>query len=153
MHIIGRAVPPKVLGCGFFVLLASCYGFMREYPATTLGVLIASALCFYGARANKRLTSEEWMVAAAFYVPTLVLFGYSYNEGAELRRFNKYLVAHHCVFAREDILRATAGSCDSRTGMCDEGGEITEEVFACRNGNEITFREFAAGGFGKPLVE
>ncbi|MBP0629983.1 hypothetical protein [Cupriavidus sp. AcVe19-1a] len=148
MHIVGRAVPPKVLVYGFFVFLAFSYGLMREYPAMALGALIVSALCFYGARSNKRLTSEEWMVAAAFYVPTLVLFGYSYNQGAELRHFNKYLVVHHCVFAREDILRTSAGSCDSRTGMCDEGGESTEAVYACRNGNEITYREFAAGGFG-----
>jgi hypothetical protein len=146
-------MPPKFSVYGFFILIAGSFSLMRNYPITAFVTILVSAIFLYGTRdleAGARLTAQDLTVVVMFYAPTFFALGYIYNDEAESRHFKKYLVAHNCVFSREDVVRVSTGACDNRTGMCDDGGDTMEAVYACPNSNEITLREFAAGGSGVP---
>jgi hypothetical protein len=151
MRSIIKKIPEKFFGYGFFAFLALSFGLMRSYPLTALLVIVASALCFFQARdpeGRAKISTQDWLLLAVIYLPTLFTFSYIYMDEANHRRFTSYLAAHNCVHIREDLARMSIESCDSRTGMCDEGGDTYESVYHCVNGNEITLRDFANGGFG-----
>lgn len=151
MQSLVHRLPEKTFVYGFVVSYGTSFFLIEDHFIFALVLLFTSLLFYFLSRrsnASRGITTEDWIFLAVFYLPALALFTYKYIESTELRNFKRYLAAHDCEYVREDIVRVNSGNCDSRTGMCDEGDDTKEAIYNCSTGNEISFRDFVAGGYG-----